>query len=111
MVGGRKMSGGLSPLNLYSPQSMTTGFFNENHLRNWANTRKSMVTQRYERELEIRVAAGNDAKKWEKTAKRQQKHVKDSVQGEVRKLETERLERIADDRRKEEMRGYFESKN
>jgi len=65
---------------------MSTGFFNENHMRHWASTRKSMVTERYERELELRVAETERAKKWEQIAKSHKKHVKDSVQHKVREL-------------------------
>jgi len=111
----RKMSeiGFRNTVHLMSPQShtMSHGFFNESHLRQWASTRKSMVTGRYERELELRIAETERAKKWEKIAKSHKKHVQDSVQHKVRELQNERLTRIAEDRRKEDLKNYFESKH
>jgi len=57
----------------------STGFFNEKHLRNWAQTRKSMVTERYERELVNKAAEDDYSKKWEKVMKRTKKILADSI--------------------------------
>lgn len=70
-----------------------------------------MVTDRYERELVRKVEETEKEKKIEKLLKRQKKLVQDSVNHEVRKLEKERLNRIAEDRRKEDFRSYLESKH
>ena len=101
--------GALSPINMsstgpFSPQKTMghNGFFNENNARRWAESRKSMVTARYEKEIAVRMEFEEKQKRMEKLLKNQQKMVKESVKTEVRAKETERLEEIAENRKKAE---------
>jgi hypothetical protein len=101
--------GALSPINMsstgpFSPQKTMghNGFFNENNSRRWAESRKSMVTARYEKEITVRMEFEEKQKKMEKLLKDHKKMIKESVKTEVRAKETERLEEIGENRRKAE---------
>jgi len=70
-----------------------------------------MVSARYEKEIRVRMEFEEKQKKMEKLLKDQKKMVKESVKTEVRAKETERLEEIADNRKKAEFQAYLEAKH
>jgi len=91
-LGGRKMSqspninGALSPINAtasgpFSPQKTMghNGFFNESNAKRWAESRRSMVSARYEKEISVRMEYEDKQKKLEKMLKEHKKMVKESV--------------------------------
>lgn len=77
-----------------------SSFFNENNARRWAESRKSMVSQRYEKELQVRMEFEEKQKKMDKLLKDHKKMIKESVKTEMRAKESDKLEEIAEKRKK-----------
>ena len=70
-----------------------------------------MVSARYEKEISVRMEYEEKQKKLEKMLKEHKKMVKESVKTEMRGKETERLEEIAETRKKAEFQAYLEAKH
>jgi hypothetical protein len=79
------------------------GFFNESNARRWADSRKSMVSARYENEIAKRMEFEEKQKKLDKHLREHKKMLKETIKtNKVREKETERLEEIAENRKKAE---------